>query len=326
MVTRNSKILLACGVLGFFVLFGLVSKSVTAADIVATITTGFFVPLNPVNIAATIGDGSVSLSWSPSSSNGGMVISDYIVEYKLTSGGVWTVFSDGLSTNTNTVVTGLSNDNFYDFRVSAVNSIGQGPPSSPVSVAPGSPAQVIIQNFSDLTIPSVVTSVRITNEGALAYEYQYTWCVTNSEINFCGGGDDVFYAAAAKLVQPGENWDANVNSTVSTTGTYWFHVRVEFGSDESYASQSFTTGTPSGGGGGGGSTRRSSKTPAVCIGADLNHDKKVSLIDFSILLVFFGTEPPFKNPCADINVDEKVDVVDFSILLSQWGKKPVRLK
>ena len=329
MDNKRKRILLIGISLCILGLISLVYTYANAADIAATITTGYFVPLQPVNIAVTIGDSSATLFWSPPSSNGGMVITDYVIEYKLTSGGVWSVFSDGVSTNTTAVVTSLANDSSYDFRVSAINSIGQGPFSSSVSVTPGSPAQVIVLGFTDLTFPSITTGVRITNEGSVAYEYQYTWCITNSDTNLCGGGDDIFSASAAKLIQPGENWDTNLNTTVSSAGTYWFHVSVHFGSDTSYSSQSFTAiSQPSvgGGGGGGGGSRRTSRTPGTCIGADLNKDNKVSLIDFSILMVFIGTPAPFKNACADINADQKVNMVDFSILLNQMGKKPVKLK
>ena len=297
-------------------------NSVKAADIIATIQTGLFAPLSPINLAITIGDAEVSLSWSPPLSNGGVAITDYVVEYKLSTGGVWAVFPDGSSDSTTAIVTGLSNDTSYDFRVSAANPIGQGPASSVVSGTPGSPAQVIITGFSDLTVPSIAASARITNEGSAQYEYQYTWCVTNSDSNLCGGGDDVMSASAAKLIQSGENWDTSLSATVVSAGNYWFHLEVHFGSDTSYASQSFTaieqSSSGGGGGGGGGSSSRQ------CIGGDMNRDSKVNLIDFSIMLTFFATPAPFKNKCVDINQDGVVSVVDFSIMLTQWGKKPVK--
>lgn len=77
------------------------------------------VPYAPTNLAATVGDGSISLSWAIPSSDGGSPITDYIIEYKLSSSGTWVVFNDGVSTNLTAVVTSLSNDNAYDFRVSA---------------------------------------------------------------------------------------------------------------------------------------------------------------------------------------------------------------
>lgn len=51
-------------------------------------------------------------------------------------------------------------------------------------------------------MPTITTAIRITNEGDTAYEYQYTWCVTDSALNLCGGGNDVFSSTAAKLIQP----------------------------------------------------------------------------------------------------------------------------
>lgn len=298
-----------------------------AADIYATITTGVFVPQSPVNFAVSIGDRSVDLSWSSPLSDGGSAITDYVIEYRLSSGGVWAQISDGVSTDTFATVSSLTNDTSYDFRVYAVNGIGQGPASTDVSATPGSPAQVLVTGFSDLTSTSISTEVRITNEGSLAYEYQYTWCVTNSDSNLCGGGNDIFSSSAAKLIQPGENWDTSLNSVIGGAGSYWFHVQVQFGSDSSYANQSFTAVEPasSGGGGGGGSSGSRSRTRA-CAGGDINRDNVVNLVDFSILLTSYNQPAPFPNPCVDINRDGKVSVIDFSILLTQWGKKPVVFK
>ena len=52
----------------------------------------------------------------------------------------------------------------------------------------------------------------------------------------------------------------------------------------------------------------------ICSGADLNHDGKVNLTDFSILLYYWNTN----NECADLNHDGKVNLIDFSILLYYW--------
>ncbi len=198
------------------------------------------VPTAPLNLAATVQDSSIDLSWSAPASNGGSSLTDYIIEYKLSSGGTWSVFSDGVGTTPATTVTSLSNDNSYDFRIYAKNIVGTSTASSIVSATPGAPAQVIVQGFSDLTSPSIGTDVRITNEGSITYEYQYTWCITDSSSNQCGGGDDVFSSTAAKLINAGDNFDTTLNSTVPTTGSYWFHITVNFGSDSSVASQSFT--------------------------------------------------------------------------------------
>lgn len=54
------------------------------------------------------------------------------------------------------------------------------------------------------------------------------------------------------------------------------------------------------------------------INADLNRDGKVNLIDFSILLYWWGTDGGDSDPAADINSDSKVNLTDFSILLFNW--------
>lgn len=48
--------------------------------------------------------------------------------------------------------------------------------------------------------------------------------------------------------------------------------------------------------------------------ADLNKDKKVNLVDFSILLFNWKTS----DPVADINQDGTVSLTDFSIMLANW--------
>jgi len=48
--------------------------------------------------------------------------------------------------------------------------------------------------------------------------------------------------------------------------------------------------------------------------SDLNGDKKINLIDFSVLLFYWGTS----GPTGDLNNDSKVGLTDFSILLFNW--------
>jgi hypothetical protein len=284
------------------------------------------VPGSPVNLATTVKDSSIDLSWTAPVSNGGSPFTDYIIEYKLTSGGVWSVFNDGVGTSPVTTVTSLSNDNSYDFRVSTKNIIGAGIPSLGVSATPGSPAQVKIEGFSNLTVSNIATQVRITNEGLIAYEYQYTWCITDSQLNICGDGNDVFSSTAAKLIQPGENFDTTLYSTVTNPGNYYFHLDVNFGSDSSQASQSFTAVSrtpivvPPAGGGGGGVSPVSAAPDSKFKSGDLNCDGKINSIDFSILLYYWKAKALFKNQYVDMNKDGKVDSVDFSILLFRWGK------
>ncbi|MBY0538352.1 hypothetical protein K2P47_03055 [Patescibacteria group bacterium] len=54
------------------------------------------------------------------------------------------------------------------------------------------------------------------------------------------------------------------------------------------------------------------------LNTDLNRDGKVNLVDFSILLFWWGTAGGDSNPPADINSDTRVNLTDFSILLFNW--------
>ena len=58
------------------------------------------------------------------------------------------------------------------------------------------------------------------------------------------------------------------------------------------------------------------KVPEVslCVRSDLNKDGKVNLVDFSILLYWWGSS----NVLADINMDGKVNLTDFSIMMYCW--------
>jgi titin len=197
-------------------------------------------PSAPLNLAAVVKGSRIDLTWSDPASTGGSAITDYVIEYELTTGGSWVAFDDGESVDKFANVIGLSNGTSYDFRVSAKNIIGTSTVSDSVSATPGEPAQVFIQGFPDLTNSSIGTNIRITNEGLVEYEYQYTWCVTDAVDNLCGGGNDVFGASNAKLIDSHENYDFTATSTVLTPGEYYFHISVLYGSQSSYAFSSFT--------------------------------------------------------------------------------------
>lgn len=104
----------------------------------------------------------------------------------------------------------------------------------------GSPAQVVINSMTDLTVPSIAADVTLTNEGNSDFEYQYEWCVVSSEDNQCGGGNDVYYASAAKLIQTGGSFNTSLTATVPQAGNYWFKVVVYYGVESSGASRTFT--------------------------------------------------------------------------------------
>jgi len=88
----------------------------------------------PTALAGFRGIGVIDLTWTAPSSNGGLAISDYVVEYSA-DGTTWTTFNDGGSSTASASVTGLANATTYTFRVSAVNAAGTGSPSDSLNVA-----------------------------------------------------------------------------------------------------------------------------------------------------------------------------------------------
>lgn len=92
-------------------------------------------PSQITDLAGTAGDTQVVLTWTAPAANGAS-ITDYVVQYKLTSSGTWLTFSDGTSASTGATVTGLTNSSSYDFRVAAVNSAGTGTYSDTSTATP----------------------------------------------------------------------------------------------------------------------------------------------------------------------------------------------
>jgi surface protein len=110
-----------------------------------TITDGGTVntaPDAPTSVSGTAGDAQVPLSWVAPTYNNGAAITDYTIQYSSNSGSSWTTFSDGVSTAASGIVTGLTNNTSYIFRVAAINSAGTGSYSnvssilSPVAITP----------------------------------------------------------------------------------------------------------------------------------------------------------------------------------------------
>ncbi len=86
-------------------------------------------PDAPTGVVAAAGDASAAVSWLPPVKNGGAAISGYTV----TAHDVTTSSDATLVTGpgTSALVTGLTNGDPYTFTVTASNSAGPGPPSTP---------------------------------------------------------------------------------------------------------------------------------------------------------------------------------------------------
>ena len=89
----------------------------------------------PTDLSATMGNGQISLTWTEPINNGGVPITNYYLEYKLSSAGEWLGILGGESTTA--IISSLVNGSAYDFRVSAINATGTSSPSEIVSMTPG---------------------------------------------------------------------------------------------------------------------------------------------------------------------------------------------
>ncbi len=100
------------------------------------------VPGAPSTPSLTRGDGTISISWTAPSNNGGAAITSYIVSYRIGAGAEQTASVNGNTTSHQ--LTGLTGGNTYTIKVRAVNSAGQGSYSNTASITaaeePGVPA------------------------------------------------------------------------------------------------------------------------------------------------------------------------------------------
>lgn len=81
----------------------------------------------PTAVVGAIGDSEVDLSWTAPANTGGAAISDYVIQYAVSSATPsWQTFTHSASSATSATVTGLTNGTSYIFRVAATNSFGTG--------------------------------------------------------------------------------------------------------------------------------------------------------------------------------------------------------
>jgi fibronectin type 3 domain-containing protein len=111
-----------------------VGESGQSNELSATPSAPATVPGAPTMSSATPGNGSVALRWSAPGSNGGASITSYKV-YRSTSSGTETLLTT-LGNVTSFTDTSAVNGTKYFYKVSAVNSAGEGAASSELSATP----------------------------------------------------------------------------------------------------------------------------------------------------------------------------------------------
>jgi hypothetical protein len=88
-------------------------------------------PGAPTRVVGIAGSRSVTLSWTPPVNQGNSAVTDYLIEFSSNNGTTWQSFTDTVATTTSAVVTGLTPNVNYVFRVRAVNAAGNGTYSVP---------------------------------------------------------------------------------------------------------------------------------------------------------------------------------------------------
>ena len=170
-----------------------------------TIGETFNTPQSPTNLQGVYGNQQVSLSWTAPSNTGGTPITGYLVERSTSSSGPWTQLPTG-STTPSYVATGLINGTPYFFRVSAVNIVGTGPPSTTISVTP-----------STIPGPAIITSsVSCDNQQVLV-----TWASTSPPVD-TGGAPILSYNMQYSTSATGPWLPTTPYSVTAPTTTYLF--------------------------------------------------------------------------------------------------------
>jgi titin len=124
-------------------------------------------------VTSNLTETTVSLAWSLPDSNGGAGITDYQIEVTSNSVNGWTVIPHAAFNTRGFNVSGLLPGRTYQFRVSAVNSVGVGAASNVVMVTtfggakPLAPAAINVSNVGVNTVslvwPKVISTQKVSN-------------------------------------------------------------------------------------------------------------------------------------------------------------------
>jgi|GEM_PF-4571665 len=130
------------------------------------------IPTPPLNLVAVGGDGRVTLTWDPPSSNGGSSITRFDIYRGTTSEGIATISYAHVTGTTFTYIdTSVTNGQKYYYLVIASNGQGAGTPSLIVSATPegtSPPPEGTDSNMTTILVIAVVVVIAII---AMAYYF-----------------------------------------------------------------------------------------------------------------------------------------------------------
>jgi hypothetical protein len=180
----------------------------------------FSTPSAPLNLSATAQNSRVLLTWNSPASNGGSVISDYKIQYKLSSDSVWSDFSHIVSSSTSIMVNNLNNTYSYDFKVAAINSIGESAYSdvssaTPFIDVPSAPLNLAANNNSSNEV-DLSWSTPSLSGGSAIFDYLVEYKLSSSQ-SWSAFSDGVSTSTLANVngLSNGLSYDFRVSATNS---------------------------------------------------------------------------------------------------------------
>ena len=166
-------------------------------------------PSPPVLVSAVSGNALVTLTWTAPASDGGAAITNYSIYRGAVAGGE--VLLTTVGNVFNYTDSGLANGQTYFYKVSAINSVGEGPLSNEIGATPA-------------TTPSAPQNLQAFSDNALV---NLTWEAPSSN----GGSPIIAYNIYRSEVTSGETLLATVGNVLgySDTGlsngqTYYYKV------------------------------------------------------------------------------------------------------
>jgi len=191
-------------------------------------------PDAPSNLVAGTATGtSIAVSWSAPANTNNNPATSYFVEYKPTSGSTWTGVS---TTSTSFTATGLTGATSYDFRVSAVNTIGTSAATAPVSAstlgtAPGTPTGLAVTATTSSSVAlqwvapvnsgsSPITSYKLEYKRSTSSTYTaLTVNGTNTTVTGLASGATYNFRVSATNINGTSAPTATVNATTPVAAT-----------------------------------------------------------------------------------------------------------
>jgi len=151
--------------------------------------------------ANAVSSSQIDLTWT-APSDGGSPITGYMIEQKAT--GPWTtIIADTGNTNTSYSVTGLTASTTYQYRVSAINSVGPGSASAFASDT----------TFGGGAVPGKPTNV--SGSAASSTLINISWTAPADD-----GGSPITGYQIERNILPGNNWTIIVTDTGNTNEVY----------------------------------------------------------------------------------------------------------